>query len=311
MNYLNNLIRKWMPNESEVKVDSHPRLSGIMDSVNSTLGHGPATRLPAPFYDSKGRDIIDKIGVEEWFSGYAESNEYRQVGIGALAGDIVSRMVGSVEKSGNDGLLEVGGEDGSQGAGRGGEKDLRFALSGCHDTSLAALLASLGCFEGEKWPPYTSHLAFELFKESGAERESIGGDKLDRPATAVDTHKQRQSALSTFFGSGGKTKLATEGIARKTTEELNATEREKIKSHNVRILYNARPAVVPGCKLSGKHLEGDESFCTLVRASAQKSLRWLLIICRRLSRPSWTASRPRIGSEPVCRTWTILRFRKR
>lgn len=263
MEYLNSLIGKWMPDNSQVKVDSHPRLSGIMDTVNSTLAHGPATRLPSPFYDPKGRDIIEKIGVEEWFSGFSESNEYRQVGIGALAGDIVARMVGSVEKSGNDGLLEIGGEDGSQGAGRGGEKDIKFGLSGCHDTSLAALLASLGCFEGEKWPPYTSHLAFELFKESEADRKSIDGEKLDRPATATASHKQNQGALGTLFKSGGKTKIATEGIARKTTDELSTTEREKLKGHYVRIRYNDRPIVVPGCKLSGKHLGGDESFCTL------------------------------------------------
>ena len=48
-----------------VAVDSHPRLSGIMDTVNSTLAHGPKTRLPQKFYDTKGRDIIDRIGVEE------------------------------------------------------------------------------------------------------------------------------------------------------------------------------------------------------------------------------------------------------
>jgi acid phosphatase len=30
------------------------------------------TRLPKEFYDEKGRAIIDKIGVEEWFSGYQE-----------------------------------------------------------------------------------------------------------------------------------------------------------------------------------------------------------------------------------------------
>ena len=299
MDYLNSLIGKWMPDNTPVKVDSHPRLSGIMDTINSTLAHGPATRLPSPFYDPKGRDIIEKIGVEEWFSGYSESNEYRQVGIGALAGDIVSRMVGSVEKSGNDGLLEIGGETSSQGAGRGGEKDLRFGLSGCHDTSLAALLVSLGCFQGGKWPPYTSHLAFELFRESGADRESIDGDKLDRPATAVAAHKQKQGALSTLFGSGGKTKIATEGIARKATGELSATEREKLRGHYVRIRYNDRPVVVPGCKLPGKHLDGDESFCTLVRASMHASLLRPLNLYRRLSRPLLTASRPEIGSKLV------------
>ena len=311
MEYLNSLIRKWMPGESRVKVDSHPRLSGIMDTINSTLGHGPATRLPSPFYDPKGRDIIETIGVEEWFSGFSESNEYRKVGIGALAGDIVARMVGSLEKSGNDGLLEVGGEDGSQGAGRGGEKDIKFGLSGCHDTSLAGLLASLGCFEGEKWPPYTSHLAFELFRESGAERESIDGNKLDKPVTADAAHHQKQGTLSTFFTSRGRSKIATEGIARKTSDELSVTEREKLNGHYVRIRYNDRPVVVPGCKLPGKHLEGDESFCTLVGHSTHLNLLRLLTFYRRLSRRLLIASRQRIGSRLACQTWTNLRFQRR
>ena len=270
-----------------------------MDTINSTLAHGPATRLPSPFYDPKGRDIIEKIGVEEWFSGFSESNEYRKVGIGALAGDIVTRMLGNVERSGNDGLLEIGGADGSQGAGRGGEKDIKFGLSGCHDTSLAALLASLGCFEGEKWPPYTSHLAFELFRESGADRESIDGERLDRPATATAAHQQKQGVLSTLFGSGGKTKVATEGMARKTIDELSATEREKLKGHYVRIRYNDRPVVVPGCRLPGKHLDGDESFCTLVSISAQWNLPRLLRFYRRLSRLLLMASRPGFGSKLV------------
>ena len=92
MEYLNKLISKWMPETSKrVAVDSHPRLSGIMDTINSTLAHGPETRLPKEFYDEKGRAIIDKIGVEEWFSGYQESREYRSVGIGGLMGDVVAR----------------------------------------------------------------------------------------------------------------------------------------------------------------------------------------------------------------------------
>lgn len=283
-----------MPDRSRVQVDSHPRLSGIMDTVNSTLAHGPETRLPAAFYDSKGREIIDKIGVEEWFSGFKESNEYRQVGIGGLAGDIVSRMVGSVERSGNDGLLEVGGEDGDLGAGRGGEKDIKFGMSGCHDTTLAALLSSLGCFDGEKWPPYTSHVAFELFKSADVRRESVDGSKLDRPATARAEHKQNQSALSTFFSSGGKKKLATEGMPRKPSGELTSTDKEKLNGHYVRVRYNDRPVVVPGCRLPGKHLDGDESFCTLVSGALLQVLH-LLILYRRRLRPSLTSSRRETG----------------
>jgi acid phosphatase len=157
MEYLNKLLSKWMPESSKrVAVDSHPRLSGIMDTINATLAHGPETRLPKEFYDEKGRKIIEKIGVEEWYSGYQESQEYRSLGIGSLMGDVVERMVGSVERNGNDGLFEIGGKDGSIGSGRGGEQSIKLGLSGCHDTTLAGVLASLGTFQGELWPPYTS-----------------------------------------------------------------------------------------------------------------------------------------------------------
>ncbi len=257
MDYLNSLISKWMPEDSKrLAVDSHPRLSGVMDTINATLAHGPKTRLPSKFYDSKGRDIIDKIGVEEWFSGYLESEEYRRVGIGGLVGDIVSRMVGNIEKRGNDGMLEVGGEDGNLGSGRGGEKLIRFAMSGCHDTTLAALLSSLGAFEGEKWPPYTSYVAIELFSESGHSSDVSSGEEK-----AAD---RKQTTRSGLFGLTKNDALPSEGINRKPITELNPAEKDKLKGRYVRIIYNDRPMVIPGCRLSGNHLRDDESFCTLV-----------------------------------------------
>ena len=85
MKYLTSLISRWMPESSKnVAVDGHPRLSGIMDTINSTKAHGPETRLPKEFYDKKAAAIIDRIATEEWFSGYNESIEYRSLGIGAL-----------------------------------------------------------------------------------------------------------------------------------------------------------------------------------------------------------------------------------
>lgn len=252
MDYLNSLISKWMPKSSQrVAVDSHPRLSGIMDTVNSTLAHGPKTRLPSPFYDSKGREIIDKIGMEEWFSGYKESEEYRKLGVGALVGDVVTRMVGSAEGSGNDGSLEVAGVDGDLVKGRDDGSGIKFALSGCHDTTLAAMLSSLGAFEGGKWPPYTSHIAVELFKD-----ESIKADS----ATSMETAPRQP-----FLGSARKrTTKSSPVIKRKQTQDLTPEEKAKLRGYYVRLRYNDRPMVVPGCRLPGKHLEGDESFCTLV-----------------------------------------------
>lgn len=281
MDFLTYLISKWMPEDSKrVAVDSHPRLSGIMDTINSTLAHGPKTRLPSDFYDTRGREIIDKVVVEEWFAGFKESREYRKVGIGSLVGDIVSRMVGNVERRGGDGLLEVGGETGSMGAGRGGEKEIKFAISGCHDTTLAAVLSSLGAFDAGKWPAYTSHIAIELFREETTPRTTTAdGEDLREPVTTSTAHAQSPSPRSSILSSFRKSNLASEGIARKPLEDMNAEEKKKLQGFYVRMRYNDRPMAVPGCKLPGKHLEGDESFCTLVsnRQKVSSAICYILI----------------------------------
>jgi acid phosphatase len=321
MKYLTRLITKWMPENSKaVAVDSKPRLSGIMDTINSTLAHGPATKLPKEFYDGKGRDIIDKIAVEEWFSGYTESQEYRMLGIGALMGDIVSRMTGSVERNGNDGLVEVGGEDGHLGAGRGGEKEIKMALSGCHDTTLSAILHSLGAFADEKWPPYTSHIAIELFRRKawtdpsrtvpGRTSESEGERKLQ------DNNKS-QSWWRNMFGStkdlvDGQVP-GPEGIARRSIEELSSKEREKLDGYYVRLRYNDKIMTVPGCKEPGKHLDGNQSFCTLVcnpLFNFSISIRELMH-SRTLSSPLLTNTPQRIGTRRARATWTSLLSHKR
>ncbi|KAF4632382.1 hypothetical protein G7Y89_g5737 [Cudoniella acicularis] len=251
MEYLNTLISKWMPESSKrVAVDSHPRLSGIMDTINSTLAHGPETLLPKEFYDPKGRQIIEKIGVEEWFSGYHESQEYRQLGIGGLMGDMVARMVGNIEKKW------------SRRFARGG--------SGCHDTTLAAVLASLGTFQGEMWPPYTSHIALELFKQSDAQ-QSFSVKKLPQetisaaPTTSTGESKVSKGWFASLFGSASSTEQKPNdlGIARQKLETLNESDRSKLDGYFVRVRYNDKVMKIPGCKPTGKHLEGDESFCTL------------------------------------------------
>ncbi|KAF1811410.1 hypothetical protein P152DRAFT_53926 [Eremomyces bilateralis CBS 781.70] len=52
--------------DGPVAVDSHPRLSGIMDTVNATFAHGGPTKLPSEFYGPKLGEILDKVAVEEW-----------------------------------------------------------------------------------------------------------------------------------------------------------------------------------------------------------------------------------------------------
>lgn len=243
MAYLTKLIGKWMPEDSpRVAVDSHPRLSGIMDTVNSTLAHGPATRLPKEFYDPRGREIIDKIGVEEWFSGYRESVEYRSLGIGGLVGDVVARMVEHTRSTGGA----------SHGNTVGNGKSVRFAMSGCHDTTLAAVLTSMGAFDGEKWPPYTSHIAVELF------RKTVDGAAPD----AVSGAAAGPSWWSSIFGPA-KNILTPASSSRTPLAELSTSDKQSLEGYYVRMRYNDRVMTVPGCKAVGKHYGDDESMCTL------------------------------------------------
>ena len=245
MAYLTSLIGKYMPeSNNKVAVDSHPRLAGIMDTINSTLAHGPDTKLPEEFYDKKLRDAVDKIGREEWFGGFEESQEYRAIGIGSAMGDLVGRMVESVE-----------------GTASGGRKPSRFGLIGCHDVTLGSMLTSLGTFKQEQWPPYTSHIAYEVFRkksEDGRNSNSV---------TASNVTKQKP-----WFGGlfGGASKA--EPIGRRDMTQLSQEDKSRLDGYYVRIRYNDKVMFVPGCKPEGKHLEGDESFCTLVRSHFEESL---------------------------------------
>lgn len=227
LEYVNKRIGKYMPRESPVvKVDSHPRLSGVMDTINATLAHGPATRLPSDFYDPVVISNIDRICTEEWFVGYLESNEYRKLGIGALVGDLVQNMVDTVR----------------------GQSKHKLSLFGCHDTTIASLIASLGAYDTrvDKWPPYTSSIAIELFK-----RKAKGS-----PSGAI-WPDQNKTWWSSLFGS----KAASN--SRTPIRDMSAAEKQSLDGYYVRLCYNDRPMVLPYCRAAGRHLEGDEGLCTL------------------------------------------------
>jgi acid phosphatase len=257
MAYLTKKLGKYMPEESpRVAVDARPRLSGLMDTVNSTLAHGPATRLPKDFYDPKARAIMEKIGVEEWYAGYKESEEYRTLGIGALLGDVTARMVSSAERNTSipdEAFVQAPGQGKLEQAQKsktsrsvpdieGG--GFRFGLSGCHDTTLAGVLASLGAFETDNWPPFTSHIAIELFRDS---------------EYTTTTPSSSSSWLPSFL----RPSSSSSYIGRTPTPNLTDKQLTSMQGYFVRLRYNDEPVTIPGCKTPGNHLPGDESFCTL------------------------------------------------
>ncbi|KAK3699792.1 hypothetical protein LTR37_016301 [Vermiconidia calcicola] len=236
--YINKKIGKWMPEDSPVvKVDSHPRLSGVMDSVNASSAHGSATRLPSEFYDKKVRADIDKVCTEEWFSGYQESNEYRKLGIGALVGDLTQRMVEHAIES------KIGDEDA-----------FKISLAGCHDTTIAAALTSLGAMDAtkDKWPNFTSNIAFELFKRRDAASSSS-------PNGAMWPSKEKTWWFSLF----SSPRPSQPASARTPLSQWPNGEKSKLDEYYVRLRYNDNIVTVPYCRPVGRNFDGDETFCTL------------------------------------------------
>ncbi|OQN96187.1 hypothetical protein B0A48_17694 [Cryoendolithus antarcticus] len=237
--YINKRIGKYMPVESPiVKVDSHPRLSGVMDTINATLAHGPATKLPSEFYDDKVRADIDSVCVKEWFVGYTESSEYRKLGIGSLVGDLTQNFVKAAQST-------------TKPASLGTEGSFKISLSGCHDTTLAAALAALGAYDVNtaKWPPYTSSIAFELFQAESATEQTPSA-----PSSG-------SSWWSSLFASAPASTNST--AIRTPVAEMTPTQQSSLDGHFVRVRYNDTPMTIPYCRAAGRHLEGDESFCTL------------------------------------------------
>ncbi|KAB8238414.1 hypothetical protein ETB97_009340 [Aspergillus alliaceus] len=262
MGYINSVLSKWMPeNSPKVAVDSHPRLSGINDTVNATDAHGPATRLPSEFYDKKSRQYMEQIAVDEWFTGYDESAEYRRLGIGALLGDVVDRMVSTAV----DGAWRS--ETSASGSSPEAGKAIKFAMSGCHDTTLAAILHSLGAPDG-KWPPFTSSIAIELFskadRKSSGENVGVVLEEFSDPAIAP----KKTGGLFSFLNGPSKSNASTvppppSETARAPLSSFPDSARQSMQKHYVRLRYNDVPVRIPGCAKPQNHLPGDDTFCTL------------------------------------------------
>lgn len=121
----------------------------------------------------------------------------------------------------------------------------KMVLSRCHDTAIGAVLASLGHFDFRKhgWPKFTSTVSLELFNSNESFR-----------------------LLETSHSDIGKSAALDTSIDPPTREPLRAmsnSKRKALRGYYVRVQYNDTPVVLPLCRGPGRHLAGDESFCTL------------------------------------------------
>ncbi|KAM0751178.1 phosphoglycerate mutase-like protein [Meredithblackwellia eburnea MCA 4105] len=184
-----------------IRIDGHPRANGILDTVMVCRAHG--IKVPKELEDPNTLEILERSVVHEWFDAYANP-EFKKLSMGRLLGDLGA----SLDRKVADPKEE--------------KEKLRLAVYSCHDTSLGGILNSLNIFDG-RWPPFTSHIAVELF----------------RPSSPVPSASTTMSFLSLFAGS--------------------AKPKEQ---HYVRLKYNGRTMALPACREEGKHLPGDEGVCT-------------------------------------------------
>jgi acid phosphatase len=114
-------------------------------------------------------------------------------------------------------------------------------------------------------------IAFELFKNSTNQpSQVVGKDTIEKTVQAVTTGDATvgRGWYERIFGGSNLANMNGDkntpvGIARQKVETLKESDRAKLDGYYVRIRYNDKVMTVPGCKAAGKHLDGDESFCTL------------------------------------------------
>ncbi|KAI0096085.1 histidine phosphatase superfamily [Nemania sp. FL0031] len=237
--YLSEKLGKWLPKGRPLSVDSKPRLSDVMDTLKTSIAHGPETRLPDEFYEERVHKTIERIVIDERFYPYSVSRELRKLGAGEFMGGIVQKMVDQAAwKQGynTDSSLQLTAPP-------------KLSLLGCHDFAFGGALASLGCLDSiDQWPPFTGNITFELFRKS----QATGARRRLGLLYQTDQQPNRtQGRLQPM-----------EGHATTKVENM-------LDGYYVRVKSNGRILTVPGCRPEGNHLDGDESVCTL---SAFKSI---------------------------------------
>jgi acid phosphatase len=118
-----------------------------------------------------------------------------------------------------------------------------------------------------------------LFKKSTTQRSEVfDKSKLDgTPSPITEDVPVRKGWYERIFGGSNLASMKSGrnspvGIARQKVGVLPESDRAKLDGYYVRIRYNDKVMKVPGCKVAGKHLDGDESFCTLASIFIQASI---------------------------------------
>ncbi|KAM0791655.1 hypothetical protein ACM66B_006091 [Microbotryomycetes sp. NB124-2] len=198
------LVRKYV--KAPLRIDGKPAASSVLDTIYVARAHG--IRVPSEFQDPNVLRTLEAAVVHEWFDVYSNF-EFRKLAMGRLLGDLKAALVRKAQDPSEK------------------SEKARLSLYACHDTSVGGILNALDAFDG-RWPPFTSHLAVELFRSASASSDTA----------------QSKSFFSSLLPSF-----------------LKPASQQR---HYVRLLFNAKPVFLPACKAEGNHLPGSEgAVCTL------------------------------------------------
>ncbi|PWN27201.1 phosphoglycerate mutase-like protein [Jaminaea rosea] len=223
---LDPLIAPHLSKDGSVKlrVDGHPRLSGVTDSLRCAKAH--SMPVPAPMRgQSEALDKMEAAVCAEWFGGYSagrsgreeeagdgeKSKVFRRLAMGPLLRDLQWCLD---EKAASSEVIAPGENEKSE------KVPLRMAIYSTHDTTLAGMLATLDLYDGRRWPAFTASVGVELWKQAG---------------------RQAQPQASS-----------------------GAEAQEARTQHFVRLLYDGRPVRMPWCApASSPAADGGPELCPL------------------------------------------------
>ncbi|KAI9668834.1 MAG: hypothetical protein M1831_000903 [Alyxoria varia] len=178
--YVRDLLMPWI--SSSIHIDGGEiDVKALFDTVASVKAlPSPEDRLPPPFFDGNLYKILEEWSSKKEHGLFADSPQYQSLAVGPLLEEIsnklryssrtVNSVIGSGDKNCSNGVVF---QDGT-------ESTARFWLNACHDTTLAAIMCSLGIMgpqteSGFYWPSFGDVLAIELFSETKQGDRSIDG----------------------------------------------------------------------------------------------------------------------------------------
>lgn len=175
-----------------------------MDTYASALAHNIKT--PACFADKEAVNLLARASIDTEFVGYEQNSEMKKLGMGKFFYEVLKRMtIGDVVRGQNDAeIAKMLKKDSIK-----YRKTPKLALYAAHDSSIGAILATMGVLE-RKWINFTTHIIFEHFEDvSSSEKQgwSLGrkqpeqyvrvkynGKPVSLPACAAEDKHMLQDA---------------------------------------------------------------------------------------------------------------------